>query len=229
MHEKVYVLDFDAPNHQFSAIRQSELDLLKKGKFMHPYPPEEGSVFYPITKIEEKNYTRKEMDNFLQAVEEMKESREGYLIMDFPGHFSPRDPMYHIMRAGLMDLIVYPVDSDRQSQTGALLVNGVVNGREFLAPTGRVRQESLVIWNREARSERVGKRDWYAEGNRVFETLGIPVAETRIRDLLIMRRDANARNFVRSTVMFPLTDVKRQCPEVLSAILEIKARIDGVQ
>ena len=229
MGEKVIVLDFDFPSHQLWSTRQMELDLLRKGSFANPHPPGAGSPFYKLEKIEGKSrYTKEELQAIVKDIKTLKESKDGYLICDFPGHFSAADASYAIAKAGLIDLIVYPVDSDRQSQTGALMVHSVVARPAFLAASGRTHQEELVLWNRETRSERIGKRDWYEKGNTVFESLGMPVSQYRIKDLLSMRRDSDTRNFVRSTVMFPLTEVMRQCPVIIDITMEIKEKLDSI-
>lgn len=245
MSQQVLVLDFDYPSHQLWSTRQMELDLIREGKIANLHPPGAGDPFYKIVQLNRRSlyskeelsarkianagqFTPDELKMLVDYIRRIKETKGGYLICDFPGHFSSQDASYAIAKAGLIDLLVYLVDSDRQSQTGAIMVHGVVSSPAFLAVTGRTRQEELVIWNRETRSERSGKRDWYEKGNSTFEDLGIPVSQYRMKELLAMRRDSDTRNFVRSTVMFPLTEVMRMCPVVIDITMEIKDRLDAV-
>lgn len=228
MNARVYVWDFDYPSFQLSSTRDLELDLLRNGELANTRPPSPDAHFYPVVKMNAKqSYSQKEISDMVDKIRRMKETREGYLFLDFPGHFTSTDASYGIAKAGLLDLIVYPVDSDRQSQTGAIMVNSIVNHPDFLAVSGRRRQEVMAVWNRVKRSEQLGKRDFYELPNETFKSLGIPVSSVSVMELLTMRRDSDTRNFVRSTVMFPVSEVTRLCPWIITLTMDIKDRLDG--
>jgi hypothetical protein len=50
---------------------------------------------------------------------------------------------------------------------------------------------------------------------------GLNVANERIRELLLARRDANSPGFIRSTLCFPMTNILRAAPYLPALFEEI--------
>lgn len=222
--KRVYALDFDFPSYQFFKTRTFDIKLLQENeefaKLVKGKPYELGKI------AGKEAYSRSELASIVEKVREMSVG-DGYLIMDFPGRFLPNDPAHALAAAGLLDFIIFPVDTDRQSRTSALFVNSVVNGKPFLARNGKEHQDTLILWNRETRTERSGKRDFYSEHNELFNLIGIPVCTTRAREILSFRRDGDTFGFFRSTLCYPKINITRTAPWLEDIFEEILARIDG--
>lgn len=222
--KRVFVQDFDYPNYQLLNIRKNEVDLMARD-------PRFASLVtatpYPIGKVSGNGvYSREQLAEIVAQVREYS-AGEGYCVLDFPGRFLAEDPARAIAASGLLDLVVFPVDSDRQSISSALFVSSLMRNPRFLARAGKERQELLVMWNRETRSERRGKRDPFADGDETFRLLGIPVCATRAREILSLRRDGEVFGFMRSTVCYPRTNIRMYAPWMEDLFEEILARLDG--
>ena len=221
---RVFVQDFDYPSYQLFNIRKKEVELMARdpgfARLVTHAP-------YPIGKVTGRgSYSREELAEIVAQVKEYS-AGDGYCIMDFPGRFLAEDPVRAIAGAGLIDLIVFPVDSDRQSLTSALFINSFLRNPKFLARAGKESQDVLALWNRVTRQERVGKRDPFAEGNATFSMLGIPVCRTMAREILSMRRDGEVFGFLRSTVCYPKNNIRMFAPWLEDIFEEILARLDG--
>lgn len=220
--EKVFVTDFDYPSHHFFSLRQHEINVFndpEQGAALRRMTL--GNTLYPITKCNGKtSFTQEELASIVAGVrrEKFNHPENCYLILDFPGRFLPDDPVNVLVRNGLVDLVVFLADTDRQSKSDAVMVNKEMS---------RNHQKTLVLWNREAQNERTGKRDWYSGAEKTFNMLGIPVCKTRMRDILILRRDAETTGFIRSTMCFPESNIRKYCPYITDIFTEIKSRLDG--
>ena len=229
--ERVAVYDFDFPSYQLHNMRLLEEETLKRGA------PDlaklcAGNEFYPIARVKGNytGFTQKELGTLVSQMKKVRDSYDGYLLLDFPGRFLRNDPSYAIMSAGLVDLVVFPVDTDRQSLSSALNLVSILRGKPgapFLEPGTKENQDVLFVWNKENRAERRGNRDWYGEWDAFLEKMGIPVAGARIRDILIARRDFGTFGFIRSTVCWPAQNIKRSAPYLEKIFEEMKARLDG--
>ena len=217
---KVTAIDFDFPSYHLAKIRQNDMSLIANPNFAQYAKMTEGNVFYPVIPCKgSSSYSASDLASINNWVRSMRnQNPEGYLVMDFPGRFLTDDPVRHLASAGLLDMVVYIADSDRQSRASVYMVNSVL--REF-------GQKTLVLWNRETRSERIGRRDWYTDAEKSFAMMDITVMSTRIRDIPIVRRDGDTFGFVRSTLCWPEQNVQKSCPYIVDIFSEIKARLDG--
>ena len=221
---KVYAVDFDFPSYQFFKTREYELGLMQENE---DFAKMVTSAPYPLTKVEGKeHYTAEQLQRIIMDIRKM-DQKEGFYIMDFPGRFTPGCPAHAIATAGLLDCIIFPIDSDRQSRASAMLINSIVNNPKVLERNGKEHQDVLAMWNRETRNERIGKRDFYKDTEEMFEFLGIPICKTRGRELLSFRRDGETFGFVRSTVCYPKTNIMRAAPWLEDIFNEILLRIEG--
>ncbi len=234
--ERVVALDLDFPSFQLDAMRQNDMkvfsDLLKN----NPSSPvvrmcQEHEPFL-LGKINEKNsmFTQSDLTSIGNTLRRMRDE-EGYLLLDFPGRYFGGDAQGHgedaisfLSRNGLIDLVVFPIDSDRQSVASALDISFRIRKA---AQEGGHKQDVLFLWNREAQKERKGRKDWYSDSERRFAELGIPVAGDRVHDILIARRDIGTFGFIRNTLCWPLQNINKACPNIENIFKEIKARVDG--
>ena len=223
--ERVFVRDFDCPSNQIHGLRVEEIGLIQRDpefvKLITQKP-------YPIAKEKEDVVIKTHQDRLMLLDKIRKESQgDGYYIMDFPGRLKTSDAMYNLAYAGLIDTIIFPIDSDEASQARAMYTYHILNHPQFLKYSGKEHQDAMFLWNRETRTERRGKRDYYSVAEEKFKDIGIPVCDNRIRELLSFRRDASVFGFIKSTVCFPIINIKRSAPWLIDVFEEVKERIDG--
>lgn len=230
--QKVFACDFDFPGYQMLNTRENDLRLISRG-IRDLVKLSEGNEFYPIRRVKGRydGFSKDELERLVRNFATMRDSQDGYLILDFPGRFLKTDPAYVFLQKGFIDLVVFPIDTDRQSITSALNMTSIIRGNNqappLVSPEVKPTQEILFLWNKENRSERRGSRDWYGDWDRLFESLDIPVAGARIRDVLIARRDPDTFGFIRSTTCWPKANVAKQAPYLVSIFEEIQSRADG--
>ena len=226
--ENVFALDFDYPSYHLTNMRERDNQLLvpENLNFIRAVA---GRPPFGMGKAPGKgHYSEADLEKIAKYVRKMRDGSDGYLLLDFPGHFLPGDPVYHLAYAGLLDMMVFPIDSDRQSRASASLLVQMLRTPEFCRSAGKPGgQRMVVLWNRETGAERKGKRDWYGDGDALFRSLGVPVAGVRVRELLIARRDPNTYGFIRSTRCWPEVNIRRQAPWLNPLFEELKARADG--
>lgn len=222
--ENVTVYDFDYPSYHLSAMRLEDEKTLQSGN--PEFVKAVGSaVPYPIARVKGGGLNDKSVTAYIKK---QRETGDGYIIMDFPGRFNPSDPVFTLTFAGLIDLFVIIIDSDRQSQESALKIAGFFSDERIAAQCGKPGgQEFMFVWNRETSSERTGKRDWYSIKEEYFRNMGIPVAKTRIRDILTLRRDSGIYGFVRNTMCWPEKNIEMRCPYMTTLFMEIKDALDN--
>lgn len=227
-HEQVLVFDMDYPMHQLYNIREKDKDIVLKMP-KSPFAQMAGANlghYYPIGKAGQKTtFTQSDLEyieKFLRRQSAM--APNAYILIDFPGRYLETDPVYYLSSRGILDYVIFPIDSDTQSRASALSTYHKM--REVYCGPGKG-QKAAFLWNREAQKERVGKRDWYAEPNRLFERMGIEVIGTKVRDILIARRDASTFGFIRNTLCWPEQNVAKACGYIDTVFEEIKLRIDG--
>ena len=223
---RVEVFDCDYPSYQLWNMQKFDVKALREdlgsehiGLSLRQMC--RGNDFYKVRRMEGRDvYGEEQLRVIAKLVSDMRSRQEGYLLMDFPGRFLPNDPVYRLSRSGLLDLVVFPVDSDRQSRAAAISTYTVM--RKVSGGS----QRCAVLWNRESLAERKAKTDRYADSTRGFEELGIPVIKTRVRDMLIARRDSSAQGFIRNTLCWPQPNIDRTCPWIEDAFLEIRSLAD---
>jgi len=221
--EKVFVYDCDYPSYQLQTIRASDEEIIKTNPDSQFARMSAGHSYYGVAKAMGRDtFSRQELAFIAKKVDETRRKEDGYLLMDFPGRFLRNDPVWHLTESGLLDLIVFPVDTDQQSRAAALNTYFTMKG---LRPS----QEAMFLWNRETQSERRGRRDWYADSTRMFRDMGIPVVEARMRDILIARRDASTFGFIRSTMCWPQANINKACPYIEDIFEEIKTKLDNMK
>ncbi len=225
--EKVYVKDVDSPVFRLYNMRKKDKSLLNDDnrsfvRFVGRNEP------YPVDRIPEKGqWTEAEYANLIRTIRMERQQGDGYMLFDFPGRFTTDSVMVRLALAGLLDLLVCPVDTDSQTQSSALLVNSMLKSPAFKKNSGLADgQDVMMMWNRQAGTERTGKRDWYGAFENKCKVMGIPFAKTKMRDIVIARRDADTFGFIRSTLCWPEQNIQRACPYIHDLFKEIKERLD---
>ena len=197
------VLDFDSPEFNLSYTRKRELKYLQdKG-----LTPDEKQL-YPILEIEDY-----ESRKSLQVVRNLMIDAAGnldVLILDFGGSFNDGDPVLDLVQAGLVDLIVIPLEMD-----GMILSSG----KSLASVLEQLGQKALLFFNKVHGKE---KPQLYVELERWLAEDGLTVSTHRIKNTVKLRRDAdNGSNFLRSTVSFPCKEMQEINPELIQLFEEV--------
>ena len=197
------VLDFDSPEFNLSYTRKRELKYLQdKG-----LTPDEKQL-YPILEIEDY-----ESRKSLQVVRNLMIDAAGsldVLILDFGGSFNDGDPVLDLVQAGLVDLIVIPLEMD-----GMILSSG----KSLASVLEQLGQKTLLFFNKVHGKE---KPQLYIELERWLVEDGLTVSTHRIKNTVKLRRDAdNGSNFLRSTVSFPCKEMQEINPELIQLFEEV--------
>lgn len=197
------VLDFDSPEFNLSYTRKRELKYLQdKG-----LTPDEKQL-YPILEIED--YESKKS---LPIVRNLMIDAAGsldVLILDFGGSFNDGDPVLDLVQAGLVDLIVIPLEMD-----GMILSSG----KSLASVLEQLGQKTLLFFNKVHGKE---KPQLYVELERWLAEAGLTVSTHRIKNTVKLRRDAdNGSNFLRSTVSFPCKEMQEINPELIQLFEEV--------
>ena len=219
---RVAVYDCDYPSYQLLNMRAGDMSFVKTNPLSPAAKFSIGNTFYPVAKAMGKDvFTDAQLSMISSQIRKIKDSGDGYLLLDFPGRFLPSDPAWRLVRDGVVDFVVLPVDTDQQSRGDAMDVYFKMQ------KIRRGGQRGAFLWNREAPAERRGRRDWYGESTALFREFGIPVIHTRMRDIIIARRDASTFGFIRNTLCWPQANIDKACPYIEDIFEEIKARVDG--
>ena len=197
------VLDFDSPEFNLSYTRKRELKYLQdKG-----LTPDEKQL-YPILEIEDY-----ESRKSLQVVRNLMIDAAGsldVLILDFGGSFNDGDPVLDLVQAGLIDLVVIPLEMD-----GMILSSG----KSLASVLEQLGQKTLLFFNKVHGKE---KPQLYVELERWLAEDGLTVSTHRIKNTVKLRRDAdNGSNFLRSTVSFPCKEMQEINPELIQLFEEV--------
>lgn len=129
---RVAVLDFDSPEFNLSYTRQRELKYLQDKDLT----PDEKQL-YPILEIEDY-----ESRKSLQVVRNLMIDAAGsldVLILDFGGSFNDGDPVLDLVQAGLIDLVVIPLEMD-----GMILSSG----KSLASVLEQLDQKTLLFFNK---------------------------------------------------------------------------------
>lgn len=218
----VVVYDCDYPSYQLWNMREADKEILKKDPVSMFARLSAGHPYYGIAKaMGHDTFLPAQLKFIGEQIAKMRSEKEGYLLLDFPGRFLPNDPVWFLVKESLLDLVVFPVDTDFQSRADAL------NTYFAMQKLRRGGQPAAFLWNRETQAERRGRRDWYGDSTQTFAKLGIPVIGQRMRDILIARRDASTFGFIRNTMCWPQANIDKACPYIEDIFGEIKSRLDG--
>ena len=230
---KVLGMDFDNPNFPFLHIRKTDQALLDSGEknlreFCDGRAPYEIKAMTSADIGSEAGLTRT-----ITALRRMREEGgEGYVVIDFPGRFQPNDPIVKIASAGQIDLFVFPIDTDAQSQRSALRISqDMLRSQRFRQLSGKPSGQSILFfWNRVTRGERQStSRDWFDAMNDTLGMMGIPVATEMMPMTESAKRDADTFGFIRSTMCWPERNIKMRCPNIIKLFEEIKRHLDNAK
>lgn len=228
--ESVSIMDFDFPTYHISNMRKTDDRLCTPdNKIFYRLCMESGEP-YPVIQVPGKGeYTRQELLSMTDEMRRRKESGSGYLLLDFPGRYRPNDPVFSFAVAGLIDLVVFPITSDSQSRISALNVNATMHMPQFKKMSGKPEgQECLFVWNSVSPSELKAKEIRYDVYNAALEGIGAHIAKTKMKDILVARRDPdNPLGFIRSTRCYPEMNIRRYCPYLEDLFIEIKTLLDS--
>ncbi len=228
---RVFVYDMDFPGYHLFEFRSNDMKVysVNQDSTFAREAKQNMKEWYPVTRAAAKAaFSTGDLESIAETLRREKEKAsrlpgDTYFLIDFPGRYLPNDPVYYLSKKGLLDMIIFPMDSDSQSRTAALMTYNTMQ-QEY---EGKGKQEVLLLWNRETAGERMAKKDPYTEYETVFKLLGLPIAGVRIRDIPIARRDANSYGFIRNTLNWPENNIARNCAYIESLFEEIKHRIDG--
>ena len=219
--ETVMVMDFDMPVFNMMQFRRRDRELCEdSANSMLIRLTCESPSAYKIAlcpkgyAVSEKN--RSELVDYFRRI---KDHSGGYYLLDFPGSFLDTDVSYTLLKSGVIDLAVLMADSDPQSIQSVLMVDKMLKESGFP-------DRDVVLWNKETRQERTGKKDWYEEPAREFENRGIPVLSKKMHEIDSLRRESDANGFLRSTVCWPQSNINKNCRYIEEIFEEIKAIVD---
>lgn len=199
--KRVVIFDFDFPEFNLSGTRLREL----------MYCEENGITvdkdgLYPIHEVMDSSPAA--LRDLVRLLGELKPHFD-YLIMDFPGSFQPEDVVCKFVRAGLIDLMLIPVEID-----GMI----VASARSLADTLQRQGQETLLFFNKVHGKE---NPQLYEDLNGWFRGKGLRMSENRVKNSLKMKRDADSRiNYLRSTIGFPAKDVLEFNPGIVGLFKE---------
>ena len=200
--KRAVVLDFDGPEYNLFNTRERELLYAEKNGIAI-----DKDSLYPIQTIEDSSAKGvKEVRGF---IEELRPHYD-YLIMDFPGSFADGDAVCRLALARVFDLLVIPVELDGMIVASAKSLAGILQ---------ELGQDTLLFFNKVHGKE---KSELYEALTAWFDAKGMRVSPHRVKNSLKMRRDADSPlTFSRSTVQFPLKEIKDNNPGILELFEEV--------
>ena len=200
--KRVIVLDFDSPEFNLSNTRKREL-LFAQDKDM----PLDVHSLYPIHEVDEES--ARNTKDILEFIEDVRPAMD-FLVLDFGGSFVPSDIVCRLVMQHAIDLMVIPVEMDGM----------IIASAKALAWTlQEMGQQTLLFFNKVHGREKPqlydALEDW-------FKGKGVNISPNRVKNALNVRRDSdNGSNFVRSSVVFPLKDIRANNPGILNLFEEV--------
>ena len=237
--QKVYAFDFESPESRLYNKRKTDLSILDLGPSVLS-KLSEGNDFYTIARVKRspEGYSPKQLNDIAESLKKAKAEGDGYLICDFPGRFEKREAVHYLASRGLIDLFVFPLEPEDQSITSMLVVNEILNKKDFFVglPQGH-KQEVMCFWNKVTRNDQRNKMEIIPKYEKMFEAMGIPVSKTRINMVDTIKRTASAPVFVTTTVCYPRMNMLKAFPPCLgedwpyieNLFREIKDRADATK
>lgn len=191
---RVAVMDFDAPIHHISTIREEELrdpssfllQQLKGGVSVSASVPYEVRRMVPL---EDGTW---DLGEIVAAMDDLAAEGTEYLLCDYPGRYSPLEPVSLMAAGGLLDFAAVPVEADSQTMKSALVMVDALKGCGV---------STCAFWNRIPSDELNTPRLQRAE--EVFSSYGIEVIPERMRLARVVSHDSRIVGFLRSTMHFP--------------------------
>lgn len=200
--KSVIVIDFDAPENNFSATREREVFV-----FLEKDPDADITAFYPVRQIKATSEA-----GIRKAIAEVAslEGRYDYVIIDAPGSMSEAEATSMILTSRLLDLAVIPTDVDGMSIASSYSLGEACRscGIPFFIFFNR------VVWQE--------KKDLYDAFTQMFTDGGMTVSANRIKHTVKLRRDSdNAGVYLRSSIRFPEKEIRACIPELISLFEEV--------
>ena len=199
--KRAMVLDFDGPEYNLYNMRLRELSLTSEGDAEC-----NKDELYIVEKVE--NTDSESLDRFAASIRRIKEQFD-YIILDFPGSFSKDDAICHLATAGVIDMVVIPVELDAISICSAKTLSQIFEetGLKTLPFFNRVHgKEDPALYGR--------LREW-------FERHGVRVSEAMVKNSIAMKREMGTKGFLRSTVCFPEKEIRAKNPGIINLFEEI--------
>lgn len=199
--KRAMVLDFDGPEYNLYNMRLRELSHMKEGD-----ADCDKDELYIVEKVE--NTDSDSLDRFAASIRRIKEQFD-YIILDFPGSFSKDDAICHLATAGVIDMVVIPVELDAISICSAKTLSQIFEetGLKTLPFFNRVHgKEDPALYGR--------LREW-------FERHGVRVSEAMVKNSIAMKREMGTKGFLRSTVCFPEKEIRAKNPSIINLFEEI--------
>ena len=200
--KRVKVLDFDAPEYNFSSTRERELD----GKMQEDSSFDARSL-YPIQKVTD--LTRENVQKEISHIEGLAVNYD-YLIVDCPGSLMEYDVFFQMMLADKLSLVVIPTDLDGMSLSSCYSLGEICK---------KMGQRFMLFFNKVYGKE---KKAMYEEFEAFFAEGGRNVSPYLIKNTVKMRRDADGEAaFLRSSICFPEKQIKAAVPELINLLEEV--------
>ena len=228
--EEVVVYDYDFPSFHLGKFREVDNYYYKENGGLFQKMCDEAGEPYPIVTVGSSGvFEREQLREMVSGLKAEKGSGSGYIVLDFPGSFKSKDPIFHYLANGLIDLIVLPINSDSQSRLSALNVFRMMRHPDIMKLSGKdAGQECLFLWNGVTQTEAKAKDDRYDNYGRSLQQIGGKICRTRVKDIPILRRDPeNPLVFIRSTRCYPIMNIRRYCPYLNDLFEEIKNELDS--
>ena len=200
--KRVIVLDFDGPEYNLSNTRKRELRYTQKNCVI----PIDPDTLYPIEEIGAED--ARNTDLIAGFLEDLAGSYD-FAVLDFGGSFVPTDIVCRLVQLNAIDLLVIPVELDGM----------IVASAKALAWTlQEMKQETLLFFNKVHGKE---KPQLYDKLEEWFEGKGVKMSRHRVKNSLKVRRDSdNGTNFIRSSVTFPLKEIRAGNPGIIDLFME---------
>lgn len=238
--ERVLAYDFESPESRMMDKRNADLTALKMNTPILTKLCEGIKEYYPMAPVKGKSmgFTDKEIARIVDGLRMAKESGEGYIICDFPGRYQGKEPVVAIVKAGLIDLMAFPVQPEDQSITSLFIMKKILSEKGYFdKDSGKTAQDIMCFWNMISRNDKRGKQDIVAAYEDIFKAMNIPCAKTRINYVDTVKRSVTQPRFVTTTVCYPRLFMQQAFPPsqelgdgkpyIENLFEEIKARVDG--
>lgn len=238
MKQRVFAYDFESPESRMVYKRNKDLQALEQ-KTQSLTHFVESMDFYPIGAIQGKpgGYSNADLNRIADGLEQAKSTGEGYIICDFPGRFESKEAVYTLVRRGLIDLIVFPIQPEEQSVASMLMINQYLRDPSFVLRDGQPsHQEIMCFWNMVTYNDRRGKQDILANYEKVLDVMKIHVSPTRIRFVDTVKRPSSSAVMVTTTICYPRFNIMKTFPPdegetipyIEKLFQEIKDKVDSI-
>lgn len=216
---RVCVLDFDYPSFHLMDLRSRERTILRDPRsplavWLSAHPAGEPYDLFRVVPGSGGVYTPGEVFPLLKN---LFSTPYDYVLYDFPGRFTPEEPVAFMAANGFVDFLGVPMDTDTQSRRSALVVADAFQRHGI---------PLALFWNRVTLCESKGDGKRFERGAVPFRERGMEVMDEAVRDIRKLSRDSSEMTFVRSTLCFPDRYVNLRSPGIIPFLEALKARID---